>query len=199
MSPDESAYNPIGVVHGGLVCTLLDTVLGCAVHTTLPARVGYTSIEIKVNYLRPVHLGSELVGTRWVTKPGRRVAFAEGEFMAPTERSATASRQLPDHARGSLTRHRTETPWRDTVTTALPQLSWTGPRSGSGYPTERDALAGVQTPLPAVHLAGQHAVLDLAEPGQVGLEVRAAALDLPAVQLDRLGRRGAASANQPSA
>ena len=53
--PDESAYNPIGLVHGGLVCTLLDSVLGCAVQSTLPAGVGYTSIELKVNYLRPVH------------------------------------------------------------------------------------------------------------------------------------------------
>src|SRR3712207_9551870 len=55
---DESAYNPIGVVHGGLVCTLLDTVAGCAVHSTLPRGVGYTSIELKVNYLRSVHAGS---------------------------------------------------------------------------------------------------------------------------------------------
>ena len=52
--PDESTYNPIGVVHGGLACVLLDTVAGCAVHTTLPAGVGYTSLEIKVNYLRPI-------------------------------------------------------------------------------------------------------------------------------------------------
>src|SRR4051794_34103888 len=52
---DESVYNPIGVVHGGLVCTLLDTVAGCAVHTTLPQGMAYTSIELKVNYLRPVH------------------------------------------------------------------------------------------------------------------------------------------------
>jgi hypothetical protein len=43
--PDESAYNPIGVVHGGLVCTLLDSVAGCAVHSTLPAGLGYTSLE----------------------------------------------------------------------------------------------------------------------------------------------------------
>ena len=55
---DESVYNPIGVVHGGLVCTLLDTVAGCAVHTTLPAGFGYTSIELKVNYLRAVHATS---------------------------------------------------------------------------------------------------------------------------------------------
>jgi uncharacterized protein (TIGR00369 family) len=51
-TPDEAAYNPIGVVHGGLVCTLLNSVLGCAVHSTLPAGTGYTSLEIKVSYLR---------------------------------------------------------------------------------------------------------------------------------------------------
>jgi uncharacterized protein (TIGR00369 family) len=78
--PDESAYNPIGLVHGGLVCTLLDSVLGCAVQSTLPAGVGYTSIEIKVNYLRPVHGGSgDLHARGWIAKPGRRVAFADGE------------------------------------------------------------------------------------------------------------------------
>ena len=49
--PDESAYNPIGAVHGGLVCTLLDSVTGCAIHSTLPQGKGYTSVEIKVNYL----------------------------------------------------------------------------------------------------------------------------------------------------
>ena len=78
-TPDESAYNPIGVVHGGLVCTLLDTVVGCAVHTTLPLGTGYTSIEIKVSYLRPVHgTSGPLVAAGTVVKPGRRVAFAEG-------------------------------------------------------------------------------------------------------------------------
>ena len=79
-TPDESAYNPIGVVHGGLACVLLDTVAGCAVHTTLPAGVGYTSLEIKVNYLRPIHGGLELIAHGWVTKPGRRAAFAEGDI-----------------------------------------------------------------------------------------------------------------------
>ena len=56
--PDESAYNPIGVVHGGLVCTLLDSVTACAVHSTLPLGKGYTSIEIKVSYLRAVTAAS---------------------------------------------------------------------------------------------------------------------------------------------
>ncbi len=77
---DESVYNPIGVVHGGLVCTMLDTVAACAVHTTLPAGLAYTSIELKVNYLRAVHATSgPLTAVGTVVKPGRRVAFAEGE------------------------------------------------------------------------------------------------------------------------
>ncbi|MGO1908631.1 MAG: PaaI family thioesterase [Brevibacterium linens] len=81
-APDESHYNPIGMVHGGLVCTLLDSALGCATHTTLPAGTGYTSIEIKVNYLRPVTSESgPLVATGRVTKAGRRVTFAEGEVV----------------------------------------------------------------------------------------------------------------------
>jgi uncharacterized protein (TIGR00369 family) len=93
---DESVYNPIGVVHGGLVCTLLDTVAGCAVHTTLPAGVAYTSIELKVNYLRAVTLDSgPLRAVGRVVKPGRRVAFAEGEVFDAAGRSvATASSSL---------------------------------------------------------------------------------------------------------
>ena len=78
--PDESTYNPIGVVLGGTACVLLDTVAGCAVHSTLPAGVGYTSLEIKVNYLRPIHGSVDLIAHGWVTKPGRRVAFAEGDL-----------------------------------------------------------------------------------------------------------------------
>jgi len=77
--PDESHYNPIGTVHGGLVCTLLDSALGCAVQSTLAQGQGYTSIEIKVNYLRPVFASSgPLVCSATVTKPGNRVAFADG-------------------------------------------------------------------------------------------------------------------------
>jgi uncharacterized protein (TIGR00369 family) len=79
-TPDESAYNPIGVVHGGLVCTLLDTVIGCAVSTTLAVGIGYTSLEIKTSFLRPVRAGEgALTATGRVTKPGRRAAFADGE------------------------------------------------------------------------------------------------------------------------
>jgi len=81
-TPDESAYNPIGVVHGGLVCTLADTVAACAVHTTLDAGVGYTSIDLNVSYLRPVTSQSgELRATGVVTKAGRRVAFSSAEIV----------------------------------------------------------------------------------------------------------------------
>lgn len=77
--PDESAYNPIGAVHGGLVCTLLDSVAGCAMHSTLPRGRGYTSIEIKVNYLKAVRLSSGLLtATGTVLKAGSRVGFTEG-------------------------------------------------------------------------------------------------------------------------
>ncbi|WP_285725463.1 PaaI family thioesterase [Psychromicrobium xiongbiense] len=94
--PDESHYNPIGTVHGGLVCTLLDSVCGCAVHTTLPAGQGYTSLELKVSYLRPVLATTgELTAIGRVTKPGSRAAFAEGEVRdAAGKLVATASSTL---------------------------------------------------------------------------------------------------------
>lgn len=77
--PDASMYNPLGMVHGGAVCTLLDTVAGCALHTTLPEGVGYTSVEIKVNYLKSVTLASgELTAVGTVVKAGSRVGFTEG-------------------------------------------------------------------------------------------------------------------------
>ncbi|CUR60175.1 Thioesterase family protein [metagenome] len=77
--PDESAYNPIGAVHGGLVCTLLDTVAGCALHSTLPAGRGYTSVEIKVSYLKAVRASSgKLTAVGTVVKAGSRVGFTEG-------------------------------------------------------------------------------------------------------------------------
>jgi uncharacterized protein (TIGR00369 family) len=77
--PDESAYNPIGAIHGGLICTLLDSVTACAIHSTLPQGKGYTSVEIKVNYLKAVRLDSGvLTATGTVVKSGSRIGFAEG-------------------------------------------------------------------------------------------------------------------------
>ena len=71
--PAEFHYNPIGAVHGGLACTLLDSALGCAGHTTLAAGVGYTSIDLNVRYLRPItHASGVLRATGRVVKPGRQ-------------------------------------------------------------------------------------------------------------------------------
>ena len=81
-TPDDSAYNPIGTVHGGLVCTLADSAAACAAHTTLEAGLAYTSIDLNVSYLRPVTRDSgrlRAIGT--VTKPGRRVAFSSVEIF----------------------------------------------------------------------------------------------------------------------
>ena len=79
-TPDDSAYNRLGSIHGGLLCTLLDSAIGCAVGSTLPAGVEYASLEIKVNYVRRAHGGTTLRAHGWVVKPGRRVAFAEGDI-----------------------------------------------------------------------------------------------------------------------
>src|ERR1700761_4554002 len=80
--PDRSMYNTAGVVQGGLVCTMLDSAAACAVWTTLAAGFGFTSIDITVNFLRPVTVASgPLVATGIVTKPGRRVALASAEVV----------------------------------------------------------------------------------------------------------------------
>jgi uncharacterized protein (TIGR00369 family) len=93
---DESVYSPLGAVHGGLVCTLLDTVAGCAVLSTLPPGAGFTSIELKVSFLRPVVLVSgPLTAVGTVVKAGRRIAFAEGEVVDAAGRDvATGSSSL---------------------------------------------------------------------------------------------------------
>lgn len=79
-TPDASMYNPLGTVHGGAVCTLLDTVTGSAMHTTLPEGVGFTSVEIKVNYLKAVTAASgPLTAVGSVVKAGSRIGFTEGE------------------------------------------------------------------------------------------------------------------------
>ncbi len=94
--PNESHYNPIGTVHGGLVCTLLDSVAGCAAQTTLPKGQAYTSLEIKVSYLRPVTADTgTLTAVGVVTKPGRRAAFVDATVTDAHGRLvATASSTL---------------------------------------------------------------------------------------------------------
>jgi uncharacterized protein (TIGR00369 family) len=78
--PDFS--NPLGTVHGGIAATLLDSVMGCAIHTTLPAGVSYTTLEIKVNYIRAAGVnGQTLSATGTVMHSGRRTATAQGEVL----------------------------------------------------------------------------------------------------------------------
>ena len=78
--PAEYHYHPIGVVHGGLAATLLDSAMGCAVHATLPVDVSYTTIEINVNYLRALTSETGTVRAEGrVINVGGRVALAEGQ------------------------------------------------------------------------------------------------------------------------
>ncbi|SCG17227.1 uncharacterized domain 1-containing protein [Micromonospora echinofusca] len=80
--PQEFHYNPLGTVHGGVISTLLDTAAACAVHTTLPAGVGYTSLDLNVKFLRPVTVASGTLrceGT--VLQSGRRTALAEAKLL----------------------------------------------------------------------------------------------------------------------
>ena len=80
--PAEYHYNPIGVVHGGLAATLLDSAMGCAVHSTLPAGAGYTTLEIKVNYVRAMTAETGLVRCEaQVVYVGGRTATAEGRVV----------------------------------------------------------------------------------------------------------------------
>ncbi|MDO5628007.1 MAG: PaaI family thioesterase [Mobilicoccus sp.] len=72
--------NPHGTVHGGIAATLLDSVMGCAVHTTLPPGTGYTTLELKVNYIRAAGLdGQRLIAEGTTVHVGRRTASAEGK------------------------------------------------------------------------------------------------------------------------
>jgi uncharacterized protein (TIGR00369 family) len=93
MTPAEFHYNPIGTVHGGILATLLDSVMGSAVHTTLPKGRAYTSLEIKVNYVRAVtNASGELSAEGTVVHSGSRSAVAEARVTDAKGRlCATAS------------------------------------------------------------------------------------------------------------
>ena len=93
--PGERHYNPIGVVHGGLACTLLDSAMGCSVYTTLAAAVGYTTLELKVNLVRALTSDTGLMR-------------CEGRILHRGSRTATAEGKLLDQA-GKLCAHATST------------------------------------------------------------------------------------------
>jgi uncharacterized protein (TIGR00369 family) len=79
--PAFKHYNPLGTVHGGYTATLLDSCMGCAVHTTLPKGVTYTTLEFKVSLMRAITAETGVVraeGT--VLNGGRRTATAEGRL-----------------------------------------------------------------------------------------------------------------------
>ena len=80
-TPDESHYNPIGSVHGGFAATLLDSVCGCAIQSTLPAGTAYTTLDLNVSYLRGMTSETGRVTAEGrVTKPGSKAAFVEAEI-----------------------------------------------------------------------------------------------------------------------
>jgi uncharacterized protein (TIGR00369 family) len=95
LEPEEYHYNPLGSVHGGVLATLLDTATGCAVHSTLPAGVGYTTLDLNTKFLRPASIAS---GT----------LTCEGTVIAKGRRTALAQAQITD-ARGALVAHATST------------------------------------------------------------------------------------------
>jgi uncharacterized protein (TIGR00369 family) len=79
--PAEFHYNPLGVAHGGYAMTLLDSAMGCAVQSTLEAGDIYTTIELKINFLRPVQVGmGEVRGIGSVLNSSRTTALAEGRL-----------------------------------------------------------------------------------------------------------------------
>lgn len=93
--PEFRHYNPLGTVHGGYAATLLDSCLGCAVQSTLPKGIGYTTLEFKVSLVRAITAD---------TGPVR----AEGRILNAGRRAATAEGRLTD-ARGRLLAHATTT------------------------------------------------------------------------------------------
>lgn len=80
LTPGEHLYNPLGVVHGGAIATLLDTALGCAVLSVLPKGRAYTTVELHVNFVAPVRIETgRIVCDAMVLHAGGRVATAEAK------------------------------------------------------------------------------------------------------------------------
>jgi uncharacterized protein (TIGR00369 family) len=95
-TPGDHAYNPIGAVHGGYAAALLDSACGCAVHSRLAANQTYTTLELKVSYLKGLTRNSGRVRAEGaVITIGRRAAFAEAKLVGDDGKIyATASSTL---------------------------------------------------------------------------------------------------------
>jgi uncharacterized protein (TIGR00369 family) len=94
--PGEEHYNPIGVVHGGYASTLLDSAMGCAVHTTLAKGTAYTTLTLEFKFVRPI------------TRDTGKVR-AEAEVIHRGRRQATVEGSLRDLTSGKLLAHGTST------------------------------------------------------------------------------------------
>ena len=98
ITPGEQHYNPIGVVHGGIAATILDSAMGCAVHTTLPAGWSYGTLDLQTRFVRPitgdtgrmlcegvvVHRGRSTATTEgrvWVEESGKLLAHGSGSAL----------------------------------------------------------------------------------------------------------------------
>ena len=80
--PAEFHYNPAGVVHGGIVCTLLDSVMGLSVLAQLPVGSAFSTLEVKVNFVRPISVKTgALLAKGKVVHPGSRIATAEARLV----------------------------------------------------------------------------------------------------------------------
>jgi uncharacterized protein (TIGR00369 family) len=83
--PQEFHYNPMGCVHGGILATVLDSVMSASIHTALPQGRGYLTLEIKVNFVRPVFaVTGEVMAEGRLISMGRQIATAEGKLTDTT-------------------------------------------------------------------------------------------------------------------
>ena len=79
----QNLLNPMGTVHGGWALTLIDTVTGCAAHTTLPSDTMYTTVETKSNFIRPIaHDLGKVRAEGKVLSKGRKIITAEGKIFS---------------------------------------------------------------------------------------------------------------------
>jgi uncharacterized protein (TIGR00369 family) len=82
VTPSEKHYNAMGIAHGGLAATLLDSALGCAINTLAPAGKVFTTLELKVNFTRPIRVESgPLRCEAHVVHMGGRTATSEGRVV----------------------------------------------------------------------------------------------------------------------
>lgn len=80
--PHAKFYNPLGTIHGGFIATLLDSAMACAIHSTLEAGKGSTSVEIKVNFVRPIfEKTGSLKAVGETVNVGRQIASSEGKLI----------------------------------------------------------------------------------------------------------------------